>query len=190
LGSDGAAQELAIHGIPYKACAAVSSTRSAPLPLSDDRAGGGSHGHGDGAGGWPAIGEGPGAALLRARWRDALAAAGVPVEAIRAQRDHPTQRSAPTPQALSDDRLDWITAELLGRGGPLDRHAAFTRTRLVAELAPRLYGYEPAALDRAVDAILDTGGVVRLEPLEATAEPVYGLAHRYGPRASAAGTSR
>jgi hypothetical protein len=46
-------------------------------------------------------------------------------------------------------------------------------------LATRLHGYEPAARDRAVDRILGSDHLVKLEPLEKARELVYGLADRY-----------
>ncbi len=39
--------------------------------------------------------------------------------------------------------------------GPLlARHKVFTRTHLIAEIAPRLYGRDPAELDRVLDRML------------------------------------
>ena len=34
------------------------------------------------------------------------------------------------------------------------RHKVFTRTRLIAEIAPRLYGHDPAQLDHVIDRVL------------------------------------
>jgi hypothetical protein len=120
-----------------------------------------------------------GAAAMRPYWRDELAAIDLPVDALRARLDHPSQRSTRPPRRLTDDRLDWIIADLLAPDSPLDRQAAFTRSRLIAELAPRLYGHELAALDHAVDRILTPDHVVPLEPLPGAREPAYGLPYRY-----------
>lgn len=120
-----------------------------------------------------------GAAEMRPHWRDELAAIDLPVDALRARLDHPSQRATRPPRRLTSDRLDWIIAELLAPDSPLDRQAAFTRSRLIAELAPRLYGYELDALDHAVDRILTPDHVVPLEPLPGAREPAYGLPYRY-----------
>jgi conjugative relaxase-like TrwC/TraI family protein len=114
---------------------------------------------------------------LTAGWHAELAAAGWPLErlstylAVHAQRDAETV-SAPRP--LTDLEVDALAAEIIDIDGDLlCRHKVFTRTHLVAEVAPRLYGRDPADLDRVLDRICTARAVVPLIGVEGTREQAY-----------------
>jgi conjugative relaxase-like TrwC/TraI family protein len=116
---------------------------------------------------------------LRAGWHDELATAGVPAEVVESELAQARQQSTGVPSEVSDDQIEWLAADLLGAGGPLARRNAFSRGRLIAELAPRLYGYVPESLDRAVERILGSDRVRLLEPRQRVREPVYGIFGRH-----------
>jgi hypothetical protein len=64
---------------------------------------------------------------------------------------------------LTDAEIDRLAAELLHPEGEfLARWKVFDRPRLIAEVAPRLYGHHPAELDRVIDRVLACDLVVPL----------------------------
>ena len=64
---------------------------------------------------------------------------------------------------MDREQLRELVRDLLDVDGDLLRsHKVFTRTNLVAELAPRLYGQDPALLDEALDLALGGPDVVPL----------------------------
>ncbi len=178
-GSKGQRPDWRIVGIPYRACTLFSkrsnhaATRFAD---ADDASGRPNDG---GADDTRARHPWFGAAAPRPHWHDELGASGLPLDEIAARLDHPSRHRWPAPRRLTRDDFEWIAADLLRNDGPVDRRDAFTRSRLIAEVAPRLYGYDPADLNTAVDDLLTLDQVVPLEPLGGAREPVYGLAHRY-----------
>jgi conjugative relaxase-like TrwC/TraI family protein len=75
---------------------------------------------------------------------------------------------------LTDEQLDRMAAEVLGVDGRLlAQHKVFTRTHLVADLAPRLYGHDPAELDQALDHLLASRDIVPLIGLRGVREQSY-----------------
>lgn len=67
------------------------------------------------------------------------------------------------PFPLTTAEVDQLAAEVLDVDGSLlARHKAFTRMHLIAELAPRLYGSDPAELDRVLAHIVASRSVVPL----------------------------
>jgi hypothetical protein len=54
----------------------------------------------------------------------------------------------------------------------------FTRTRLIAEIAPRLYGHDPAELDQVIDRVLASRQVVPLIGLVGAHQHAYATAER------------
>lgn len=175
VGPTGRRRSWRIVGIPYRACVLLSQRRNQIV------------GHVDGNGSArravvPATGglhRWVGAATMRPLWQAELAAIGLPHTVLQARLGHPSNGGPNRPRMLTNDRLNWIVADVLGDGGPLDHHAEFTRSRLIAELAPRLYCFEPDALDRAVERILDSHQVVELEPVDRAREPVFVLTRRF-----------
>ncbi len=94
---------------------------------------------------------------LTAGWHAELAAAGWPLERLSAHLAAHAQRDAETvsaPRPLTAYEVDALAAEVIDIDGDLlRRHKVFTRTHLIAEVAPRLYGRDPADLDRVLDRI-------------------------------------
>ena len=67
-----------------------------------------------------------------------------------------------------------LAAEIIDIDGELlRRHKVFTRTHLVAEVAPRLYGRDPADLDRVLDHICGARAIVPLIGVDGTREQAY-----------------
>jgi conjugative relaxase-like TrwC/TraI family protein len=104
-----------------------------------------------------------GAVELLPTWRAELAAVGWPVERLAQYLTAAQERARGLPFPLTTAEIDWLAAEVLDIDGRLlARHKVFTRTHLTAEIAPRLYGRDPAELDRVLDHIVTHHGVVPL----------------------------
>jgi conjugative relaxase-like TrwC/TraI family protein len=111
---------------------------------------------------------------LMDRWHGELAAIGWPLDRLA---DHLDRAQAPVvdlPFRLSDSDIAEIAAETLDVGGELmRRHKAFTRTQLISELAPRLYGHHPDELLRVLDHIGRSQELVPLLGTQSQREPAY-----------------
>ena len=70
------------------------------------------------------------------------------------------------------------------------RHKVFTRTRLIAEIAPRLYGHDPAELDPVIDRVLASWAVVPLIGLVGAHEQAYATAEVLATEAAIARVDR
>ncbi|HEU5150386.1 MAG TPA: AAA family ATPase [Iamia sp.] len=111
---------------------------------------------------------------LMPQWRAELDSIGWSVDRLLATLENARQPDPTLPFPLTDDEIDALAAEVLDSGGDLmARHKIFTRTRLVATVAPRLYGRDPAELDRVVDHILAGRAVVPLLGTGAFHEQAY-----------------
>ncbi|HEU5152053.1 MAG TPA: MobF family relaxase [Iamia sp.] len=110
---------------------------------------------------------------LMPTWRAELAAIGWSVDRLAGALD--AARTGPTlPPPLSRQRMDELAAEILHIDGDLmANHKVFTRTHLVAAVAPLLYGHDPTDLDRIVDYILGGRAVVPLLASGAIHERAY-----------------
>jgi conjugative relaxase-like TrwC/TraI family protein len=108
-------------------------------------------------------------------WHAELEAAGWPVDRLAAHLEAATaagQRGLPFP--LTTDEIDALATDLLGIDGRLlAAHKVFTRTNLIAELAPRLYRRDPAELDRVIDRIVAGPEVVPLIGVAGAREQAY-----------------
>lgn len=103
-------------------------------------------------------------------WRAELDAIGWPVERLTGD----LTMSRTLTGRLTGDEIDQLTADVLDVDGRLlANHKAFTRTHLVAELAPRLYGRDPAELDRVLDRVLASREVVPLIGVAGARERTY-----------------
>jgi len=117
---------------------------------------------------------GTGIEELQPRWEAELAEIGWPVERLRhaldaARLEHP----GPAVQ-LTNREIDAIATRLLDVDGEfLARGKVFTRYRLLAEIAPLLYGHDPAELDHVLDRIIASPLVVPLIGVSGTRERVY-----------------
>lgn len=100
---------------------------------------------------------------LLPRWRAEAAAAGWPIDRLA---DHLITKQTPErglPFPMSTVEIEALAAEVLDIDGRLlANHKAFTRTNLIAEVAPRLYGRDPAELDRILDHMVAGREVVPL----------------------------
>ena len=75
---------------------------------------------------------------------------------------------------LTDTEIDRLAGEVLDVDGRLlANHKIFTRTQLIAELAPRLYGRDPAELDGVLDHIVTSRAVVPLIGVTGAREQAY-----------------
>jgi hypothetical protein len=92
---------------------------------------------------------------LMPRWQAELAEIGWPVERLIEALDAARAASTGVAPPLTGREIEEITAELMDPDGPfLARGKVFTRTRLIAEVAPLLYGHDPAELDPVLDRII------------------------------------
>lgn len=110
---------------------------------------------------------------LMPTWRAELDSIGWSVERLTVALDAARTRPfLPTP--LSQERIDGLAAEVLHLDGDLmATHKVFTRTHLIAALAPLLYGHDPTELNRVVDHILGGQLVVPLLGCGAVHERAY-----------------
>ncbi len=75
---------------------------------------------------------------------------------------------------LTSGEIDRLAGEVLDVDGRLlANHKIFTRTQLIAELAPRLYGRDPAELDRVLEHITASRGIVPLIGVTGAREQAY-----------------
>lgn len=92
---------------------------------------------------------------LLPRWHAELAELGWPVERLAATLDDAHRLGTGIAPGLTIVELEQLTARLMDPEGTfVARGKVFTRTRLVAEVAPLLYGHDPAELDHVLDFIL------------------------------------
>ena len=106
---------------------------------------------------------GTGTEELMPRWIGELETHGWTVERLVASLEHARQQCRGLAPPLTDGDIDRLAADLLDPEGEfLARWKVFDRARLVAEIAPRLYGHHPAELDRVIDRVLACDLVVPL----------------------------
>jgi conjugative relaxase-like TrwC/TraI family protein len=111
---------------------------------------------------------------LLAGWHAELEQVGWPVERLAAHLAASQERSRGLAFPLTAAEIDRIADDVLDVDGALlARHKIFTRTHLVAELAPRLYGRDPAELDRVLDRITARRDVVSLIGVSGVREQCY-----------------
>jgi conjugative relaxase-like TrwC/TraI family protein len=107
-------------------------------------------------------------------WHTELETAGWPIERLTAHLTATRTTAAQLPFPLTDHEIDRLVSEALDVDGRLlARHKVFTRTHLIAELAPRLYGRDPAELDRVLDHITTSRDVVPLIGVAGSREQSY-----------------
>jgi ATP-dependent exoDNAse (exonuclease V) alpha subunit len=107
-------------------------------------------------------------------WHAELADAGWSIERLTAHLAEGRDRVRELPFPLTTTETDHLAADVLDVGGSLlTRHKVFTRTHLVSEVAPRLYGRDPAELDRILDRITASQDVVPLIRVAGAREQSY-----------------
>src|SRR5918995_2813743 len=111
------------------------------------------------------------------RWIGELEAHGWGVERLTASLDRARQQCRGLATPLTDAGIDRLADDLLDPEGEfLARWKVFGRVRLVAEIAPRIYGHHPGELDRVVDRILASELVVPLIGIAGACEQPYAAA--------------
>jgi hypothetical protein len=117
---------------------------------------------------------GTGTEELIPRWIGELEANGWGVERLTASLVHARHQCRGLARPLTDGEIDRLAADLFDPEGEfLARWKVFGRARLVAEIAPRLYGHHPGELDRVVDRILASELVVPLIGVAGACEQPY-----------------
>lgn len=107
-------------------------------------------------------------------WRAELESIGWTVDRLVETLEAARQPEPTLPFPLTDREIGALAAEVLHIDGDLmARHKIFTRTRLIADVAPKLYGRDPGELDRVVDHILRGRAVVPLLHAGALHEQAY-----------------
>jgi conjugative relaxase-like TrwC/TraI family protein len=92
---------------------------------------------------------------LMGRWHQELAEIGWPIDRLNQALDAARAAGTGVAPPLTAQQVDQITAGLMDPDGPfLARGKVFTRTRLIAEVAPLLYGHDPAELEPVLDHII------------------------------------
>jgi conjugative relaxase-like TrwC/TraI family protein len=109
------------------------------------------------------------------RWRDELAAIGWPVERLTAAIDGAAREVGPPPK-LTLKNIRKRLAEVLATDGELARRKVFSRRHVLVELAPRLFGQDPRALDLLVGRALQDPDVIPLVGVAGAREPPHALA--------------
>ncbi|MEY2589393.1 MAG: hypothetical protein QOJ67_1377, partial [Acidimicrobiaceae bacterium] len=110
-------------------------------------------------------------------WHAELDALGWSVERLNTQLERARTKCRGLAVPLSDTEIDALAVSVLDSANALmANHKIFTRTRLVAELAPRLYGSAPEELTRVIDRILESRAVVPLIGVTGAHEQAYATA--------------
>jgi conjugative relaxase-like TrwC/TraI family protein len=111
---------------------------------------------------------------LMPQWRAELDSIGWSVDRLLETLDAARLPGVGTPFGMSDEQVEELAGEVLHIDGDLmARHKVFTRTQLIAVLAPKLYGWDPRELDRIVDHVLAGSAVVPLIGAGALHEQAY-----------------
>jgi conjugative relaxase-like TrwC/TraI family protein len=173
-GPSGNLRHWRIVGIPEPVCELFSKRAD---EIADHLATTGQHGYrarGVAARATRSVKRHTGADELARTWRAELEEAGWPVGRLAAHMaaSQKQARALPFPMtageiaALADDVLD-VDGRLLSQ------HKVFTRTHLISDIAPRLYGRDPAELDRVLDHITASRQVVPLIGIAGAREQAY-----------------
>ena len=173
-GPSGNLRHWRITGIPEQVCGVFSKRAD---EIDEHLAATGQHGYrarGVAARVTRSVKRHTGADELLPAWRSELDAIGWPVERLVQHLTAAEQRERSLPFPLTIAELEQLAAEVLDIDGRLlARHKVFTRTHLTAEIAPRLYGRNPAELDRVLDYITGHEGVVPLVGVAGAREQSY-----------------
>jgi conjugative relaxase-like TrwC/TraI family protein len=117
---------------------------------------------------------GTGTDQLMGRWIVELESHGWTLARLAASLERARRECRGLARPLTDMEIDRLAAELLDPEGEfLARWKVFDRSRLVAEIAPLLYGHDPAELDRVVDRVLASELVVPLIGIAGASDQPY-----------------
>ena len=111
---------------------------------------------------------------LMGRWRAELASVGWPPERLAGAIDAAAGAARPARISFSDARR--LISGALATDGGLARRKVFSRRHVLVELAPRLYGQDPALLGPMAERVLADPEAVPLIGVAGARERVYSLA--------------
>lgn len=200
-GPSGNLRHWRVAGIPQEVCEVFSKRSDEILDHLAQNGQSGYRARGLAARATRAVKRHTGAAELLPRWRAELAAVGWPIERLAAHLERTGRlagrstggragRAAGTgrpaggpvggpvgghgPARLSEREVDNLVGEVLDVDGRLlANRKVFTRTNLVAEVAPRLYGWDPGELDRVLARVVGSDQVVPLIGVAGAREQSY-----------------
>jgi conjugative relaxase-like TrwC/TraI family protein len=120
------------------------------------------------------IKRGTGTDQLLPRWSAEFEAHGWTLDRLVASLDQARRTCRGLARPLTDAEIDRLAANLLDPEGAFLAHwKIFDRARLIAEIAPWLYGHHPAELDRVVDRVLASKVVVPLIGIAGASDQPY-----------------
>ena len=173
-GRSGRARDWRIAGIPADVCEIFSKRSDQIAGYLEEKGYTGPRARSVAAHETRPVKRGTGVDELLPRWIGELEAHGWSLERLAASLDLARQRCAGFARPLTDVQIDRMAADLLDPEGEfLARWKVFDRARLVAEIAPGLYGHHPAELDRVVDRVLASELVVPLIGIAGAREQPY-----------------
>ncbi len=176
-GESGRARDWRIAGIPAEVCEIFSKRSDQIADYLAERGYTGYRARNLAARQSRPVKRGTGVEELMPRWIGELQAHGWSVERLAASLDLARQRCVGLARPLSDPKIHRLATDLLDpQGAFMARWKVFDRARLVAEIAPRLYGHHPRELDRVVDRILASELVVPLIGIGRVREQPYAAA--------------
>ena len=173
-GPSGHLRHWRIVGIPDAVCE-VFSKRSADIAVHLARTGqNGYRARGVAARATRSVKRHTGVDELLPTWHQELATVGWPVERLVEYLTQSLHGSRMLRFPLTTGEIDRLASEVLDVDGRLlANHKIFTRTQLVAELAPHLYGRDPSELDRVLEHVVTSRAVVPLIGVAGAREQAY-----------------
>jgi conjugative relaxase-like TrwC/TraI family protein len=173
-GRSGRARDWRIVGIPVEVCEVFSKRSDAIADYLEEMGYSSYRARNVAARRNRQVKRGTGTDQLTPRWIAELEANGWTLDRLAASLDRARQRCRGLASPLTDVEMDQLASELLDPEGEfLARGKVFDRPRLVAEIAPLLYGHGPAALDRVVDRVLASELVVPLIGIAGASDQPY-----------------
>ncbi|MGH9212494.1 MAG: MobF family relaxase [Acidimicrobiales bacterium] len=162
-GTSGRARDWRIVGIPPAVCDIYSKRRDEIDDYIDEHGYTGYRARKIAARRTRAVKRFTGVDELLPRWRSELEAHGWTIDDLAAALDAAREQCTGLLPALTDAEIEALTSELMDPGEEfLTRWKVFSRSRLIAEIGPRLYGRHPDELDRVVDRVIASPEVVPL----------------------------
>jgi conjugative relaxase-like TrwC/TraI family protein len=173
-GRRGRARDWRIVGIPAEVCEVFSKRSDAIADYLEETGYSSYRARNIAARRHRPVKRGTGTDQLIPRWIAELETHGWTLDRLAASLDQARRECRGLAPPLTDTEIDRLAAELLDpEGEVLARWKVFDRPRLVAELAPLLYGHDPIELDRVVDRVLASELVVPLIGIAGASDQPY-----------------